>query len=83
MAIGTLYGEKRIFMHDLESFFWVLFWICLHFTGPNGESKVAPHYERWNYADTKELAKIKKGRWIMTGIFLNWRASILRHIISH
>ncbi|KMU75272.1 hypothetical protein CISG_04691 [Coccidioides immitis RMSCC 3703] len=28
MAIGVLYGEKHSFMHDLESFFWVLFWIC-------------------------------------------------------
>ncbi|KAI9824471.1 MAG: hypothetical protein M1832_002006, partial [Thelocarpon impressellum] len=27
MAIGALYGEHHTFMHDLESFFWVLFWI--------------------------------------------------------
>jgi hypothetical protein len=25
MAIGTLLGEQHSFMHDLESFFWVLF----------------------------------------------------------
>lgn len=25
MAIGVLYGEEHSFMHDLESFFWVLF----------------------------------------------------------
>jgi len=25
MAIGTLLGEQHAFMHDLESFFWVLF----------------------------------------------------------
>lgn len=25
MAIGELYGEDHNFMHDLESFFWVLF----------------------------------------------------------
>lgn len=25
MAIGALYGEDHNFMHDLESFFWVLF----------------------------------------------------------
>ena len=35
MAIGALYGEKHTFMHDLESFFWVLFWICIHYNGPN------------------------------------------------
>ncbi|VTT78606.1 unnamed protein product [Fusarium fujikuroi] len=27
MAIGALLGEQHSFMHDLESFFWVLFWI--------------------------------------------------------
>ena len=32
MAIGVLLGEKHSFMHDLESFFWVLFWICIHYT---------------------------------------------------
>lgn len=30
MAIGALYGEPHSFMHDLESFFWVIFWICIH-----------------------------------------------------
>jgi hypothetical protein len=25
IAIGALLGEKHSFMHDLESFFWVLF----------------------------------------------------------
>ncbi|MCJ1359879.1 MAG: hypothetical protein MMC33_009882 [Icmadophila ericetorum] len=34
MAIGVLYGERHSFMHDLESFFWVLFWICIHYSGP-------------------------------------------------
>lgn len=27
MAIGLLGRKKHSFMHDLESFFWVLFWI--------------------------------------------------------
>jgi len=30
MAIGALISEHHSFMHDLESFFWVLFWICIH-----------------------------------------------------
>ena len=34
MAIGALYGEDHNFMHDLELFFWVLFWICVHWNGP-------------------------------------------------
>ncbi|KAL7957400.1 hypothetical protein V8C34DRAFT_325171 [Trichoderma compactum] len=35
MAIGALLGEQHSFMHDLESFFWVLFWICIHYNGPD------------------------------------------------
>lgn len=29
-SIRVLYGEEHSFMHDLESFFWVLFWVCVH-----------------------------------------------------
>ena len=46
-------------MHDLESFFWVLFWICIHFDGQN--ERVVKRFERWNYSDTEELASSKKG----------------------
>ncbi|KAH6988698.1 hypothetical protein EDB80DRAFT_555094, partial [Ilyonectria destructans] len=35
MAIGALLGEQHSFMHDLGSFFWVLFWICIHYNGPD------------------------------------------------
>ncbi|KAK9443980.1 serine/threonine-protein kinase Sgk2 [Metarhizium brunneum] len=59
MAIGTLLGEQHSFMHDVESFFWVLFWICIHFDGQN--ERVVKRFERWNYADTEELASSKKG----------------------
>lgn len=48
------------FMHDLESFFWVLFWICIHYDGSNGE-RVVPEFDKWNYVDTEELAKLKLG----------------------
>lgn len=60
MAIGVLYGEKHSFMHDLESFFWVLFWICIHYNGLGGE-KMVTEFERWNYKNTTELAKLKFG----------------------
>lgn len=61
MAIGVLLDdEMHSFMHDLESFFWMLFWICIHYDGPNG-GRVVPQFEKWNYIDTEELAKIKKG----------------------
>ena len=61
MAIGALYGEDHSFIHDLESFFWVLFWVCAHWNGP-GQGKSRTEYETWNYKDTKELAEIKKGK---------------------
>ena len=61
MAIGTLYGdENHSFMHDLESFFWVLFWICVHWNGP-GLPRNKTEYDSWNYKATNELAKIKTG----------------------
>jgi hypothetical protein len=61
MSIRALYGEKRSFMDDLESIFWLLFWICIHYTGPSGESIVVPEFESWNYEHTSKLVKIKEG----------------------
>ncbi|KAI1354763.1 hypothetical protein F5Y01DRAFT_238943 [Xylaria sp. FL0043] len=60
MAIGVLMGEDHTFMDDLESFFWVLFWICIHYKGPGQEGK-ATEFEKWNYLNTEELARDKKG----------------------
>ncbi|KAG5990187.1 hypothetical protein E4U52_004875 [Claviceps spartinae] len=60
MAIGILEGEAHTFLHDLESFFWVLFWICIHY-GKSGEgSRRSSTYEDWNYVDDKMLAGYKR-----------------------
>uniref|UniRef100_A0A1Y1KX93 Fungal-type protein kinase domain-containing protein n=1 Tax=Photinus pyralis TaxID=7054 RepID=A0A1Y1KX93_PHOPY len=69
MAIGALLGEQHSFMHDLESFFWVLFWICIHYNGPH-ETKVVPRFEKWNYMDTEELAGMKLGIVAKEAIFI-------------
>lgn len=61
MAIGALLGEQHSFMHDLESFFWVLFWICIHYKGSN-EGRVIPEFDQWNYISMELLAKEKKGQ---------------------
>jgi hypothetical protein len=61
MAVGALYGDDHSFMHDLESFFWVLFWLCAHWNGL-GQKSSKSEYEYWNYRDTKELAEIKTGK---------------------
>ncbi|KAK7418234.1 hypothetical protein QQZ08_011337 [Neonectria magnoliae] len=60
MAIGVLLGEQHSFMHDLESFFWVLFWICIHYNGP-GKDIGPTEFESWNYEDDGKLARSKKG----------------------
>lgn len=60
MAVGALYGEDHNFMHDLESFFWVLFWTCVHCTGPGGQRRVSK-FQAWNFETTENLAKIKAG----------------------
>ncbi|KAL8303375.1 hypothetical protein RB601_003674 [Gaeumannomyces tritici] len=69
MAIGALLGEQHSFMHDLESFFWVLFWICIHYKGPD-EGRAVPRFEKWNYVDTEELAELKKGQVSHEGDFI-------------
>ena len=60
MAIGALLGEQHCFMDVLESFFWVLFWICVPYEGP-GEGRVLRQFDEWNVAGTEELAKLKLG----------------------
>ncbi|KAE8400506.1 hypothetical protein BDV37DRAFT_274354 [Aspergillus pseudonomiae] len=60
MAIGLLLGEKHCFHHDLESFFWVLFWICIHYDGP-GKDVGPTDFDCWNYDDDQKLANSKKG----------------------
>uniref|UniRef100_A0A0B7KK63 non-specific serine/threonine protein kinase n=1 Tax=Bionectria ochroleuca TaxID=29856 RepID=A0A0B7KK63_BIOOC len=79
MAIGALLDDEHSFMHDLESFFWVLFWICIHYNGPD-DGKPVPRYENWNYVDTDELAALKQGEITVEEDFLK-RAD--KHFTSH
>ncbi|KAH6646842.1 hypothetical protein BKA67DRAFT_525584 [Truncatella angustata] len=69
MAIGALLGEQHSFMHDLESFFWVLLWICIHYPGPD-KSRVVRRFDKWNYMETEELAVSKLGTIGDESIFL-------------
>lgn len=70
MAIGALTGETHSFMHDLESFFWVLFWICIHYTGPKGANRVVPEFDEWNFQTIEALATTKIGTISDDGHFL-------------
>ncbi|KAI1181421.1 hypothetical protein F5B17DRAFT_299299 [Nemania serpens] len=58
MAIGVLMGEGHSYMDDLESFFWVLFWTCVHYDG-HGQGRETVFTE-WNKVDTMTLADLKK-----------------------
>ncbi|KAI2615078.1 hypothetical protein GGR54DRAFT_632374 [Hypoxylon sp. NC1633] len=49
MAIGLLVGEEHSFRHNLESFFWVLLWICVH-SDAAGHGRVVEGFEDWNFA---------------------------------
>ncbi|KAG6059784.1 hypothetical protein E4U32_003819 [Claviceps aff. humidiphila group G2b] len=60
MAIGLLEGEEHSFLHDLESFFWVLFWICIHFGQSGQGSRTVPRYDRWHDLDDERLASAKR-----------------------
>ena len=58
MAIRAfLDDEIHSFMHSLESFFWVLFWICIHYGEPN-KGRTVLQSEKWNYSDTEELVSV-------------------------
>ncbi|KAK3353872.1 serine/threonine-protein kinase Sgk2 [Lasiosphaeria hispida] len=60
MAIGALLGEPHSFMHDLESFFWVLFWMCIHYNA-QGKDIGPTGFDNWNYESDDGLAEKKKG----------------------
>ena len=55
-AISTLRSDPYSFMHDLESFFWVLFWvlfwICMHYTAPGKEAQDVGNFKDWKYEST-------------------------------
>ncbi|KAG5914294.1 hypothetical protein E4U61_005901 [Claviceps capensis] len=55
MAIGLLQGEKHSFLHDLESFFWVLFWTCIHYGKSGKDSRISPRFVKWNHLDDFDL----------------------------
>jgi hypothetical protein len=45
-------------MHDLESFFWVLFWICIRYDG-QGKVTGPTEFESWNYESDNKLVRSK------------------------
>ena len=39
----------------------MLFWICIYYNRPNRKGNVINRFNKWNFIDIEELAKIKKG----------------------
>ena len=60
MAIGVLNDDPHSFMHDLESFFWVLFWICIHYTGSGEERDSVQNIGDWNYERVENVVRLKR-----------------------
>jgi len=44
--------------------------MCIYYKGLNKERKPIPRFRKWNYIDTKELAKLKKGEVAYKGDFI-------------
>ncbi|KAI0976761.1 hypothetical protein F4678DRAFT_468899 [Xylaria arbuscula] len=61
MAIGVLSGDDHSFMDDLESFFWILFWICIHYDGQGRDRTRVANFDEWNYANSMKLVTLKQG----------------------
>lgn len=58
MAIGLLASQEHTYMHDLESFFWVLLHICIYY-GERGELIGSSRFEDWDDMDDEQLAEAK------------------------
>ncbi|OAV97265.1 hypothetical protein PTTG_05909 [Puccinia triticina 1-1 BBBD Race 1] len=60
MSIHLLANEEHShdFVDDLESFFWVLLWICIHY--PENQKKTS-EVTKWNYYPLKTLGLVKSG----------------------
>jgi len=44
--------------------------MCIYYKGLNKERKPILRFKKWNYVDTKELAKLKKGCVAYKGDFI-------------
>lgn len=60
MSINALRREAPTFLHDVESFFWILYWICCSSTGPQ-KREVPVEFEMWNFHPPETLVKLKLG----------------------
>ncbi|OAV88480.1 hypothetical protein, variant [Puccinia triticina 1-1 BBBD Race 1] len=56
MSIHLLNGKNHDFVDDLESFFWVLIWICIHYPA---EERIPSSVTGWNQQNLDTLGSLK------------------------
>lgn len=61
IAINVLNSDSYMFMHNLESFFLMIFWICVHYTEISKKSQNVGNFKNWNYMSTNNFATFKIG----------------------
>jgi hypothetical protein len=68
MAAGLLAGEPHTYRHDLESFFYVLIWICTFYTGipaqhrdPKPTETIFDECNEKLFDNLRTVAKVKLG----------------------
>ena len=70
MAIEMLLDKIYSAQYNFKLFFQVLFQIYIHYNRPNKKGNIVNRFNKWNFIDTEELAKIKKGEVDNKGDFL-------------
>jgi hypothetical protein len=73
MAIEVLLGINHTYRHDLESFFYVLLWMCARqaWTNGLGEEQKRPQYSllnKWETGSFKDVAEAKEGQMAVSGL---------------
>ncbi|KAI1441334.1 hypothetical protein F5Y02DRAFT_399871 [Annulohypoxylon stygium] len=58
-AISVLLGEENSYTGDLESFFWVLFWICIYRENGSLKDNIVLRFEKWWFLDGQDLVNDK------------------------
>ena len=72
MAIEVLLGYSHTYRHDLESFFYVLLWVCarhgLDFIKSSTGQPKRSHFARWYTGSYEDIANVKRGNMDKQGI---------------
>lgn len=76
MAIDVLRGVDHTYRHDLESFFYVLLWMCARCAwsydkGLRGYDEAAPRESTlhdWEIGSFKKIARAKRGDMTINGV---------------